>query len=79
MARSTNSMWCWSLIPLLLASLASFAQVTPPPASNDAKLVADFQQRAKQYLDWRDKTVGKAARSGGFGTEDSGGPARACE
>jgi hypothetical protein len=44
------------LTALLLASVAGFAQA---PDSNDAKLVADFQQRAKQYLDWRDKTVGK--------------------
>jgi hypothetical protein len=58
-AYRTKSPWFWSLIALLLASLASFAQTAPAPASNDAKLVADFQQRAKQYLDWRDKTVGK--------------------
>jgi len=39
--------------------MASFAQAPPPPGSNDAKVVADFGQRAKQYLDWREKTVGK--------------------
>jgi len=39
--------------------MASFAQAPPPPGSNDAKVVADFEQRAKQYLDWREKTVGK--------------------
>jgi len=44
---------------LLLAAMASFAQAPPPPGSNDAKVVADFEQRAKQYLDWREKTVGK--------------------
>lgn len=59
MAHRTKSPWFWSLTALLLASLASFAQTAPAPASNDAKLVADFQHRAKQYLDWRDKTVGK--------------------
>lgn len=51
--------WLLSLTPLLLTSLTGLAQVTPVPASNDAKLVGDFQQRAKQYLDWRDKTAGK--------------------
>lgn len=35
------------------------AQAPPAPGSNDAKLVTDFQQRAKQYLDWREKTVAK--------------------
>lgn len=44
---------------LLLASLASSAQAPPAPGSNDAKLVAEFQQRARQYLDWREKTAGK--------------------
>lgn len=44
---------------LLLASLGSFAQAPSAPASTDAKVVADFQQRAKQYLDWRERTAGK--------------------
>jgi hypothetical protein len=44
---------------LLLASLASSAQAPPAHGSNDAKLVAKFQQRARQYLDWREKTAGK--------------------
>lgn len=43
---------------LLLASLASFAQASSP-GSNDGKLVVEFQQRARQYLDWREKTAGK--------------------
>jgi hypothetical protein len=45
---------------LLLASLASSAQAPPTPGSNDAKVEAEFQQRARQYLDWREKTAGKA-------------------
>lgn len=40
---------------MLLSSFA-VAQAPPAPGSNDAKAVADFQQRAKQYLDWREKT-----------------------
>jgi len=40
-----------------LTSFASLAQAPPAPGSNDAKTVADFQQRAKQYLDWRKKTA----------------------
>lgn len=48
----------WFLISAaaLLASFASVAQAPPAPGSNDAKAVAEFQQRAKQYLDWRNKT-----------------------
>jgi hypothetical protein len=56
---SKRSLQLLSFTTLWLAFLAGSAQVTPAPASNDAKLVAGFQQRAKQYLDWRDKTVGK--------------------
>lgn len=40
--------------------MASFAQAPPAHGSNDAKLVAEFQQRARQYLNWREKTAGKA-------------------
>ncbi len=43
----------------LLALSTSLAQVPPAPGSNDAKVVADFQQRAKQYLEWREETAGK--------------------
>jgi hypothetical protein len=43
----------------LLASFVSFGQAPPAPGSEDSKIVAEFQQRAKQYLDWRQKTVGK--------------------
>lgn len=46
-------------MPVLLVSLANFAQAPPALGSNDAKVVAEFQQRAKQYLDWREKTAGK--------------------
>ncbi len=45
--------------PVLLAALTGLAQAPPAPESKDAKLVADFEQRAKQYLDWREKTAGK--------------------
>jgi hypothetical protein len=50
------------LIPvtILLASLVNPGQGAAP-ASNDAKAVSQFQQRAKQYLEWREKTAGKAA------------------
>lgn len=44
---------------VLLAALTGLAQAPPARGSNDAKLVADFEQRAKQYLDWREKTAGK--------------------
>jgi hypothetical protein len=44
---------------LLVGSVSSFGQA-PSPGSDDAKLVSEFQQRAKQYLDWREKTAGKA-------------------
>ena len=44
---------------VLLASMMTLAQAPPAPGSNDAKVVADFEQRVKQYLDWREKTVGK--------------------
>jgi hypothetical protein len=46
-------------IAVSLATLTGLAQAPPAPGSKDAKLVADFEQRAKQYLDWREKTVGK--------------------
>lgn len=49
-------------MPILLTSLASFAQARAP-GSNDAKAVSEFQQRAKQYLDWREKAAGKAPSS----------------
>ncbi|MGH9517515.1 MAG: hypothetical protein ACRD3P_17745 [Terriglobales bacterium] len=45
--------------PVLLAALTGLAQAPPAPGSSNAKVVADFEQRAKQYLDWREKTVGK--------------------
>lgn len=44
---------------VLLAALAGVAQAPPAPGSNDAKAVAEFQQRAKQYLDWRNQ-IGKS-------------------
>jgi hypothetical protein len=48
----------------LLAALVSLAQAPPAPRSADAKVVAEFEQRAKQYLDWREKTAGKTPSSG---------------
>jgi hypothetical protein len=45
--------------PMLLAALTGLSQAPPVPGSKDAKLVADFEQRVKQYLEWREKTVGK--------------------
>jgi hypothetical protein len=42
----------------LLASLVGFAQAPPAVGTADAKMVAEFQQRAKKYLDWREKTAG---------------------
>jgi hypothetical protein len=45
--------------PVVLAALTGLAQAPPAPGSSDAKVVADFEQRAKQYLNWREKTVGK--------------------
>jgi hypothetical protein len=44
---------------VLLGAAMGLAQAPPAPGSNDAKIVSDFEQRAKQYLDWREKTVGK--------------------
>jgi hypothetical protein len=46
-------------VAVLLAALTGLAQAPPAPGSNDAKVGADFEQRAKHYLDWREKTVGK--------------------
>jgi hypothetical protein len=43
---------------VLLAKLTVFAQAPPAPATNGAKIVAEFQQRAKQYLEWRERTAG---------------------
>jgi hypothetical protein len=48
---------------VLLAALTGPAQAPPAPGSNDAKIVADFEQRAKRYLDWRERTVGKTPAS----------------
>ena len=45
---------------VLPAAFTSVAQAPPEPGSDDAKLVAQFEQQAKQYLDWRENTVGKA-------------------
>ena len=47
------------LMSVPLISLASLSQAVPARASSDSKLVADFQQRARKYLDWRQKTAGK--------------------
>lgn len=44
--------------PVLLAALTGFTQTSA--GSNDARVVAEFEQRAKQYLDWRENTLGKA-------------------
>lgn len=44
---------------VLSASTAGLAQVPPEPGSNDAKLVAEFEQRARQYLQWRENSIGK--------------------
>ena len=46
-------------VPVLLAGLTGLAQAPPAPGSADANVVTEFQQRAKQYLDWREKTAGK--------------------
>lgn len=46
-------------VSILLFSLASLAQA-PARGSNNAKSLSEFQQRAKQYLDWREKAAGKA-------------------
>ena len=43
----------------LSASFAGVAQPPTAPGSNDAKVVSDFEQRAKQYLDWRERRAGK--------------------
>lgn len=51
------------IVAALLTSFASVAQAPPAPGSNDAKAVADFQQRAKEYLDWRNK-IGKRPSAG---------------
>jgi hypothetical protein len=45
---------------LLLATFAGLAQAPPAAGTNDAKAVADFEKRAKQYLEWRERTVGKS-------------------
>jgi hypothetical protein len=45
--------------PVLLAGLTGIAQAPPAPGSADSNVVTEFQQRAKQYLDWREKTAGK--------------------
>lgn len=44
----------------LLVTFAIGAQAPPAAGSNDARAVAEFEQRAKQYLDWRENTIGKA-------------------
>jgi hypothetical protein len=45
---------------MLLAALTLLPQTPPAPGSHDAKLVADFEQRAKQYLEWRENMAGKS-------------------
>jgi hypothetical protein len=48
------------LIGILFALLVNLGQgATPGPSQ--ANRVSEFQQRAKQYLSWREKTAGKAA------------------
>ena len=44
---------------VLSASTAGLAQIPPAPGSNDAKLVAEFEQQATQYLQWRENSIGK--------------------
>lgn len=48
---------------MLSASLACLAQTPPAPGSNDARTVAEFQQRAKQYLGWRNN-IGRSPSPG---------------
>jgi hypothetical protein len=48
------------IFALLLATWAGLAQAPPAPGTSDAKAVADFEQRTKQYLDWRESRVGKS-------------------
>lgn len=47
----------------LSVSLVCLAQSVPAPGSNDARTVAEFQKRAKQYLDWRNN-IGKTPSPG---------------
>jgi hypothetical protein len=55
----TTMRWSFIFAAALLA-VGGLAQAPPAPGSNDTKLVADFRQRAQQYLDWRENTVGKS-------------------
>jgi hypothetical protein len=59
-AISSKTRWLCIYAAVLLAAPIGLAQAPPAPRSNEAKLVADFNQRAQQYLDWRENTVGKA-------------------
>src|SRR5579872_936512 len=43
-----------------LALMAALSLAQTSGGSNPARVVAEFEQRAKQYLDWRETTVGKA-------------------
>ena len=56
MANGDTIRPCLIFAGVLLAALAGVAQAPPTPGSQDARAVADVQQRAKQYLDWREKT-----------------------
>jgi hypothetical protein len=49
------------LMALLMASLLGHATEARDP-STGAKLAADFQARAKQYLDWRKKVAGNSPK-----------------
>lgn len=40
--------------------MAALSLAQTSGGSNPARVVAEFEQRAKQYLDWRETTVGKA-------------------
>jgi hypothetical protein len=43
----------------LLATMPLYAQKPPTAGSEDAKIVADFERRVKQYIDFRERFAGK--------------------
>jgi hypothetical protein len=52
----TSPAW---LILALLGAMPLYAQRPPTAGSADAKVVADFETRVKQYIDFREKIAGK--------------------
>lgn len=50
------------LLLALFGAAALSAQKPPTAGTEDAKVVADFEARVKQYLDLREKTAGKPAK-----------------